>query len=215
MKTLIAIPCMDSVPVPFAESLLNLTKPPQTAVCFRANSLVYDSRNLLLLTAIDNHFDRVLWIDSDMDVPMNTLVKLSEDMDNLQCDMVTGIYYQRKPPYDPVFFERIDEPTLVNGIPTRNIDTYKDHPQDKPFTIAGCGFGCVMTSVKLLKNIWDTYHNAFLPFPWAGEDISFCHRMNLSGIPIYCDPSVVCGHIGSYTFTEKDFRNGGDNVGQT
>lgn len=209
MKTLIAIPCMDTVPVTFAESLLNLQKPAQTAVCFKASSLIYDSRNLLALTAIENDFDRVLWLDSDMDIPMNTLVKLSEDMDRIiDCNMVTGVYFKRKFPADPVIFRNIDEPTLVNGMPERHIDTYNDYPRNDIFPVAGCGFGCVMTSVDLLKRVWDHYQNAFLPFPWAGEDISFCHRVNLLGEKIYCDPFINCGHVGQYIYREKDFIEG-------
>ena len=57
MKILIAIPCMDTVPVPFAESLLNLDKPEGTKVCFKSGSLVYDARNLLSITAIKEGFE--------------------------------------------------------------------------------------------------------------------------------------------------------------
>ena len=206
MKILIAIPCMDSVPIAFAEALLNLQKPQQTAVCFKPNSLIYDSRNLLSLTAIENGFDRVLWLDSDMDIPMNTLLKLSDDMDKLQADIVTGVYFKRRLPTEPVLFEKIEEPTLVNGMVQKNIETFINYPKDRIFTIDGCGFGCVMTSVSLLKRVWDKYHNAFLPFPWAGEDVSFCYRIKLLGEKIYCDPSISCGHIGTYIYTEKDFR---------
>ena len=210
MKTLIAIPCMDTLPVPFAESLLNLIKPPQTAVCFHPNSLIYDSRNILALTAIENGFDRVLWLDSDMDVPMDALKTLSNDMDQLQCDMVTGIYFKRKTPTEPVLFEKIQEPELVNGQVKKNIDSFKTYERNSIFPVAGCGFGCVLTSVDLLKAVWDKYQNAFLPFPWAGEDISFCYRVNLIGRKIYCDSSVTCKHIGQYAYSEQDFiRNGG------
>ena len=210
MKTLIAIPCMDTVPVGFAESILNLQKPAQTAVCFHNGSLVYDSRNLLALTAIENNFDRVLWLDSDMVIPMNALVKLSDDMDKLGCDMVSGIYFKRKPDTEPVFFRRIDEPAVVNGKVQRRIDPYLDYPQDNLFKIDGCGFGCVMMNTSLLKEVWDKFQNAFLPFPWAGEDISFCYRVKLLGHNIWCDPSISCGHIGQYTYNEQTFRNRGD-----
>ena len=35
MKTLIAIPCMDTIPVGFMQSILYLNKPEGTSVCFR------------------------------------------------------------------------------------------------------------------------------------------------------------------------------------
>ena len=58
MKTLIAIPCMDTMPTGFVQSLLYLEKGADVSVCFKANSLVYDSRNLLSLSAIEEKFDR-------------------------------------------------------------------------------------------------------------------------------------------------------------
>ena len=70
MKTLIAIPCMDTIPVGFMQSILYLNKPEGTSVCFRPNSLIYDSRNILSLTAIQEGYDRVLWVDSDMMFPL-------------------------------------------------------------------------------------------------------------------------------------------------
>lgn len=210
MKTLIAIPCMDTVPVGFAESILNLQKPAQTAVCFRNGSLVYDSRNLLALTAIENGFDRVLWLDSDMVIPMDALTRLSADMDTLGCDMISGVYFKRKPKTEPVIYRRIDEPILSDGKVQRRIDSYIDYPQNNIFKIDGCGFGCCLMNTSLLKEVWDKFQNAFLPFPWAGEDISFCYRTKLLGHNIWCDPSVSCGHIGQYTYDEQTFRNRGD-----
>lgn len=206
MTTLIAIPCMDTVPFQFAESLIDLYKPQGTAVCFKPNSLIYDSRNLLSLMAIENHFDRVLWLDSDMIVPMDTLTKLSADMDEHGYDMVTGVYYKRAIPTEPVLSRTLQPPTLENGKPVRHIDTYDPYPAGTLFPVAACGFGCVMTSVSLLKQVWEKYQNAFLPFPWAGEDYSFCYRVNLLGKQIYCDPSVQCGHVGTAIYSKETQR---------
>ena len=109
MKTLIAIPCMDTVPVGFAESLLNLHKPDGTKVCFKGNSLVYDSRNLLSLTAIENNFDVVMWLDSDMIVPPDTIEKFAAYCAEGK-EMVTGLYVRRRPPVKPVIYDQLDEP---------------------------------------------------------------------------------------------------------
>lgn len=49
MRTLIAVPCMDTLPVGFVQSLLHLVKGPNTDVAFHANSLAYDSRNMIRL----------------------------------------------------------------------------------------------------------------------------------------------------------------------
>lgn len=207
MKTLIAIPCMDMLPVGFVQSLLYMNKGDNPTVYFKPNSLVYDSRNLLSLYAIENGFDNVLWLDSDMLFPPYTLTKLEA----YGMDMVTGLYVKRHEPVEPVLYEKIEEPERgADGKLVANIAAYMDYPLDSFFPVAGCGFGCVLTSTKLLKHVWDEFGPAFTPYPWASEDISFCHRVNQLGYQIYCDSSVSCGHIGQFIYTEGLLPKRGD-----
>ena len=206
MKTLIAVPCMDTVPVGFVQSLLYLEKG-NVSVAFKANSLVYDSRNLLSLTAIEQNFDRVLWLDSDMMFTPKTLKILHQDMDDLNCDMITGLYFKRNGTELPFIYDELDLPTTDdNGKPVKHIHEYVDYPADSIFPVKGCGFGCVLTTTKLLKSVWDAYGPAFAPFPWAGEDIAFCHRVNQLGYQIYCDSNVTLGHIGTFVYTEDSYK---------
>ena len=79
MKTMILIPCMDMVHTVFMHSLLLLDKPSDVMYAIHKGSLVYDSRNQLLEAAKANQVDRVLWLDSDMEIPMDAMRKLSED----------------------------------------------------------------------------------------------------------------------------------------
>ena len=209
MKTLIAIPCMDTVPVGFTLSLLHLIKGTDTDVIMQSNSLVYDSRNLIAITAIEKGYDRVMWFDSDMVFTPVTMQILHEDLDNAfgkPKHMATGLYFKRKPPYTPVIFSELDEPGPdKNGQFVKRIKEYDlNYPHDTLFTVAGCGFGCCMTSVQLLKDVWDHYGPAFAPYPWAGEDLSFCHRVNQLGYQIWCDSRISCGHIGQYVYTEEN-----------
>ena len=219
MKTLIAIPCMDTVDAGFTQSLMHLEKSSATGANFQVNSLVYDSRNILSLIAIEQGFDRVMWFDSDMMFTPKTMSILTQDMDEHGMDMVTGLYFKRRPPYSPVIFDKLDEPEIFDDkLPVSHVTTYDDYPEDKLFPVKGCGFGCVMTSVPLLKAVWDKFGPAFAPYKWAGEDISFCHRVNQLGYTIWCDSRVSCGHIGTYVYTEKDFKaykQRGDANGQT
>lgn len=206
MKTLIAIPCMDTLPVDFVKSLLYMHKGDNPTVYLKPNSLVYDSRNLLSLYAIENNFDNVLWLDSDMIFPPDTLTRL----ESYNLPMVTGLYVKRHEPIAPVIYESLAEPERdTSGKLVANIKPYLTYPRDTLFPVAGCGFGCVLTSTKLLKSVWDRFGPAFTPYPWAGEDLSFCYRVNQLGCQIFCDSSISCGHIGTFTYTE-DLLNRGD-----
>lgn len=217
MKILIAIPCMEHVPVPFVESLMSLRHPEgaHVEVRFHKNSLVYDARNLLAIHAIKEEFNYVLWLDSDMIVPKDALIQLIDDIElDLSARMVTGLYVKRTFPTAPVIYKQIDAPRIrEDGTRHSMIQEFTDYPEHNLFTIAGCGFGCVLTKVSLLRDVWDKFGPAFVPFAWAGEDISFCWRVNhLSDIPepqrIWCDSNVSCGHIGSFLFTEQMLKRG-------
>lgn len=219
MKTLIGIPCMDTVPTGFMLSLLHLVKGSDVSVYAPMNSLVYDSRNLICLNAIENNYDRVMWFDSDMMFTPATMQMLHADLDGKSsmgddsltdfhgCDMVTGLYFQRRPPYLPVIFDQIDEPAEnADGQIVARVHKHETFPHNTLFPVSGCGMGCCMTSVKLLKDVWDKFGPAFSPYPWAGEDISFCHRVNQLGYQIWCDSRITCGHIGQFIYTEDTYK---------
>ena len=112
-------------------------------------------------------------------------------------------------PVEPVIYEKLDEPQRTpDGHLAKQIVAYSEYPEDDLFPVAGCGFGCVMTSVPLLKAVWDKFGPAFSPYPWAGEDISFCYRVNKLGYQIYCDSSVICGHVGTFVYTVDLLKRG-------
>ena len=208
MKTLIAIPCMDTLPVGFVQSLIYMHKGDNPTIYLKPNTLIYDSRNLLSLYAIENGYDNVLWLDSDMLFPPDTLQRLESN----NVDMVTGLYVRRHEPVVPVIYDTIEEPMRnPDGKLTKNVSPYTNYPRNSFFPIDGCGFGCVLTSVKLLRDVWDKFGPAFSPYPWAGEDLSFCYRANQLGYQIYCDSTISCGHIGTYVYTEDSLK--GDNHG--
>ena len=208
MKTLIAIPCMATVPWEFSKSMDYLVKGENVSILYKPDSLIYDSRNLISLTAIENNFDRVMWFDSDIVFQPDTLQILHADMDLYKCGMVTGIYVKRHMPVEPVIYQTLEEPARdESGRLVKQIVPFHDYP-DEPFPVCGCGFGCVLTSVELLKAVWDRFGPAFTPYPWAGEDISFCHRVNQLGYQIICDPAVSCGHVGTFVYTPEMLKRG-------
>lgn len=208
MKTLIAIPCMDTLPVDFVKSLIYMHKGDNPTVYLKPNSLVYDSRNILSLYAIENNYDNVMWLDSDMVFPPDILQRLESH----NMHMVTGLYVRRRDPITPVIFKTLTEPIRnADGKLEKNTHPYDDYPKNDFFQVAGCGFGCVLTSTKLLKDVWDHFGPAFTPFPWAGEDLSFCYRVNTLGYQIHCDSTISCGHIGTAIYNE-DMLNRGDNT---
>ena len=213
MKTLVAVPCMDMMHTQFVHSLLSLKMNDAYEVRFGASSLIYDTRNSLLKYALDGGFDRVLWFDSDMTFKPDVLTYLNEDMDN-GFDIVSGLYFKRKPPHTPVLFSRCDIIRHKNGMLEPVNDVYLDYPEMSIFEIAACGFGCVMMNMSAVAKAVEQFGmGLFIPVAGFGEDLSFCMRARKAGLRVWCDSRAKLGHVGEMVFDEdyfRSFRNGND-----
>ena len=208
MKTLIAIPCMDMVHTVFMKSLLGMKRVGASAYSLSASSLVYDARNGLAKQAVTEGYDRILWLDSDMDFDPDLMERLSADLDDGK-EFVSGLYFTRKAPLKPNIFEscgyyhseETDEvtPVAVN---------YWDHPKDQIFPIAACGFGGCMMTTDLIKKVADKFGLPFSPILGFGEDLSFCSRARQIGVEIFCDSRIKMGHVGLGTITEQAYLEG-------
>ena len=190
MKYLIAVPCMDMVNTMFMMSLISLNKPPESKVAVCRSSLVYDSRNKLAEIAVNNDFDRVLWLDSDMSFEPDMMTRLIADMDEGR-EFVCGIYHSRKTPIRPVIYAELRENDGVTE--AINIDPI---PENSVFEIAAAGFGCVMMNTDVLKRAAGENDYPFVPIKGWGEDLSFCVKAKRAGVKLWCDSGVKVGHIG-------------------
>ena len=200
MKTMIAIPCLDTIQTDFARSLIRMKPVGQVATNFLESSLIYKSRTDLGLIALSEKHDFVLWLDSDMVFPPDLMVDLMADMEGR--DMVAGICHMRRPPFTPVLYKK-----LRQGLTPAENDSAKliDYPKDDLFKVEGCGFGCVMMRTTVLQAVVDKYKALFDPLPGYGEDLSFCIRARGCGFDIWADPHVQVGHKASTIVTDKTF----------
>lgn len=205
MKTLIALPCMDMVHTVFLKSLIGMDRVGQVKFAFSCSSLIYDARNTLAKQAVTEGFDRVLWLDSDMDFEPDLLKRLSEDMDEGR-ELVSGLYFKRKAPVKPVIYQHLGLVKTIDGEGVTPVAVpYEDYPKDSVFQIAGCGFGGCLVSVNLIKRVGEKYGLPFSPVMGFGEDLSFCSRATQLGVDLYCDSRVKMGHVGLGTITEETY----------
>lgn len=197
MKLLIAIPCMDTVPVDFMKSLLRLTQK-LTAdgvdyeVAIESGTLVYMARDRLAGKAVNQKFSHVLWLDSDMVFEP----EIVEDLQFCGKDFVTGIAHGRRKPFTSCLFKNID----LNHLELWQL---KDYPAEA-FEVAGCGMACCLISTEVIKQVMINYGTAFNPIMQYGEDISFCKRAHDLGFKIYAEPAVRLGHIAHIAIYPDD-----------
>lgn len=201
MKTMIAIPCMDTIQTEFVQSLVNMRPVGSIQHAFLSCSLVYKARTDLGQTAVTEGSDFVLWLDSDVVFPSDLLIDMMADMEGR--DMVCGICHMRRPPFKPVIWKK-----LRQGLtPAENeSEDWDDYPRDRIFEVEGCGFGAVMMRTEVLKTVIDRYHELFAPLPGYGEDLSFCVRARACGYKIHCDPRIQIGHKAATIVTDNTFQ---------
>lgn len=201
MRTMIAIPAMDTVQTEFCQSLVNLAPVGSVQTAMVTCSLVYKARDDLAQAALAQGADYVLWLDSDMIFPATLLTDLMRDMQGR--DIVTGVYHMRRPPYQPVLWRRLRQGLTPEE---REDEVYTDYPRGELFTVEGCGFGCVLMRAEVLGTVIGKYHEAFAPLPGYGEDLSFCLRARGCGYDIWCDPRLQIGHKAATIVTDETWQ---------
>lgn len=201
MKILIAVPCMDQVPTPFCRSLAQLQKVGECVLAMKAGSLIYTSRNSLATMAIQMEADYVFWLDSDMVFPPDTLIRMLDTLKKNDLDILTGLYFRRVPPYTPVLFDQLEMRTKT----VCAWSEFKTLPEEL-FEVGGCGFGCVLMDTGVFLSVQAKHGNMFAPMGNNGEDLAFCMRARDCGYKIYCDPSIVCGHVGYSVVDDQFYR---------
>ena len=201
MKTLIAIPAMSWVYTDFMQSMLALEKP-DVQLMVQSNSLVYDARNNISWAAIQNGFDRVLWLDSDMTFEPDLLIRLNEDMDENGLDCVAGFYTSRSDDPQPCIYRDIHW-EVEDGRVKTSADPVTECP-DGLFEVAGVGFGAVLIKTDMIKAVVDAFGPPFQPLPFLGEDLAFCWRAGQLGRRMWCDGRIQVGHIGAHVYRRDE-----------
>ena len=201
MKTMVCVPCTDSVQTDFVKSLLRMKTRGLVTYELVSGSLVYRNRNELAEKAVGEKADFTLWLDSDMVFPDTLMIDLMEDMKGR--DIVTGVCHMRRPPYTPCIWK-----TLRQGLTIEENETegYNDYPRDGIFPVDGCGFACVMVRTSVIEAVIEKYSEAFAPITGYGEDLSFCLRARACGFTVHCDPRLQIGHIAQTIVTDRSFR---------
>ncbi len=149
------------------------------------NNLVRDAREV--------GATHLLNIDSDMTFPPDALERLLK----ADRDIVGAAYNQRG--------NHLDQGAPTTTVKFLGENGYKAvQPGDFPTELFECGaVGLGLTLINM--RVFDS-----LPFPWfhttetmeehSTEDIVFCKEAREKGFEVWCDPTLLMGHIGSYIY---------------
>ena len=136
-------------------------------------------------------YTHVLWFDADMVFQDSVL----DDLMFSGKPFVCGIFHARRKGYNSCLFRNLD---------LNHLERFEyPYPTDT-FEVAGCGFGCVLIDVQIMREVMQKDGTCFLPMAHYGEDLAFCKRVAALGYKMYAEPSAVCGHIGHTVIYPED-----------
>lgn len=165
------------------------------------NSPVDKARNELVHYALVNGADLIFFIDADNLFTDTAIDRLFKVMIEEKADLVTGIYFQKGKPYNPLLRE------YKHG----GYFTIENPPLGKIIKIDGCGMGHVLIKAEVFKK---------LKYPWfkfsyekwgekdiqLSEDLYFCREMMRAGMKMVCDTGMISPHIGA-TVDGQEYRS--------
>lgn len=160
------------------------------------STILPSGRQGIVASAIESDATHILWLDSDMRFPKETLLRLLFH----EKDIVGVNYAERKYPYRPT--ARV-QGSAVDG-PKHEL--YFPAPGAAGLTkVEFMGMGVMLTRVSVFKRLaapWFglLYRKETLDF--AGEDTFFCHHARAGGYELFVDNELAphVKHIGEMEF---------------
>ena len=207
---IMCIPFMGDVDPDWISYILNLVKPAGRGA-FRFAKItrtpIVIARNLLTKVAVDCYAQYCLFVDSDILMGANSLMKLLKiAYDNKEIAIIGGLAYKRNPPFDTCAFVK-DKDMWHNF---DNVDSKEICEVDE----IGMGFTLIRTDV--IEAVAKAYSKkgTFTPFAsdnnGTRDDLTFCRRARKLGYRIFIDPQMKLGHFGDRCVidigTQKEYR---------
>jgi len=171
-----------------------------------AGTLIFDQREKLVDAALADGCDYILFIDSDMRFPSDTIeILLSRNVPIVGVNAVT----RRKPTLPTALnlqIEKDEEGKIINHA-WHKIDS-RDKEGIEPCTAVGGGV------VMIHKDVFKAIPKPWYDVGWGskgiiGEDVHFCVKALDNGFQTYVDHSLSkhIGHIGTYEYRWEDVED--------
>lgn len=166
------------------------------------------ARNRIAADALNAHYDYVLMVDNDIDLPHDALTNLLEHHQAIVLGWYLNRYARGENRYTTLF-KADTESFDWEMYEAKELLALRDSGEHL-IRVRGGGMGCALIDTNLLRMLefpwfeWtdegrekldvpDVYacHDAFNS---GGEDINFCNRVRNRGIHVHADTRVACGH---------------------
>jgi hypothetical protein len=138
------------------------------------------ARNAVVNEALKmDDVDAIFWVDADIVLPTEAIARMA----SYKRDFITGIYFQKEQPHFPLIMQLNKEKDFFQF--------YLGWPPETLAPIDACGFGCVLTSMKMIRDMGGP---PWFHFEKFSEDLNFCLKAKKAGYDLLVDTGIICGH---------------------
>ena len=206
MRILIAVPTFETIYPDTYKSIWDLDKGGHEVLFDSVRGYdVATARNRIAQKAIDLETDYVLMVDNDVSLPKDALTLLLEDAEEVNL----GYYAHRDT--DNIYRGN----TCICKLRDKDGKEYYHYPLESEYSakemrrmkeagmgkivVHGGGMGCALIRTDVFRTLsypwydWVNYGDANRGM--LSEDLYFCSLCRTSGIKIYADVRVACGHL--------------------
>lgn len=179
---------------------------PKTLFSFYGDYVISHARNAAAQEAIRRGAEWLLFVDSDMDFPINMLDRLKKCDADIACPMMWSRTI-------PSFLStmRLSKSRAKNK-PSSMFEPYDGGGSEEIQDIDACGMACTLIRVSLLEKF---AKKKLMPFVMTnhGEDISFCIMAKEKfKATIRCDYKWTSGHWGTARMAGQDWTRDAKNT---
>jgi len=182
------------------------------------------NRNRVARDFLDNTDGEWLWfVDSDMGFAPDTVDRLVKSADPQLRPVMGGLCFaalRRKPPVGTTLYaERfLIQPTCYEYVELEDELGFRpiiDYPADQVMLVGATGAACLLIHRGALERVREQYGDAWFdpithPTGLKGkprtfsEDMSFCVRLQATGIPVHVDTSVKTTHEKGMVYLDEE-----------
>ena len=158
---------------------------------------VQRARNDIALHALENGYDKVFTVDSDVIPPDNALMYLAQDT----TDIVVGAYanrYDSRMGYSTMYLKTSHGKQCDNNN-ILSMEKIESLPKGR-VELNGAGMGCALIDTDIFRNMeypyffWPERMNSGGSKWECSEDMYFCQHATALGYSIKLDTRVICKH---------------------
>ena len=130
------------VPMNWSNVLMTQSLGPWTPTLVPLAYMVADAQNIIVETLIQQDMEWLMLLEHDVLLPQDAFVRFNEYIRNEDTPIVSGLYFSRSRPSDPLVFRK------------RGTSVYTDWQMGDKVWVDGVPTGCLLIHSGILRELW-------------------------------------------------------------